>query len=483
MKRSLTGRLCTSRVLAGLLGAALAGAGLAGSLGPAAAVATAQPAGHSAPASRAKPPGPADWPAYLGGPQHISYRPDQTAITPGNAAKLVLKWHRTVGGAYMASPTVAGGAVFIGGGNGWLYKLSVRTGKVLDKIFTGVQPALNSNCTPLGTVATATVAVDPRSHQLTVYIAGADGYLYALRASNLTVRWKSVIAIPSATVNDYFDYSSPTVANGKIYIGVSSNCDTPLVRAGLIGYNQATGAKFGEYYTVPRHRVGGSIWSSAAVGTNGDVFVTTGNGPESDQLLGHSESILKLSPSLKLRGKFQIPISQVNFDADFGASPVLFGNYIGACDKNGIFYMLRQSTMKIAWEKKISGPEGQVSGCIAAAVYNGRYLYVAGLAFKTGGVSHKGSVQERNPYTGKLLWATGLPNGVIGSPSLDGRGVLAVGTYDFTSTPNATYLVDAANGKILKNLVRGADFAQSVFADGLLFTANDSGVYAFRPRA
>jgi hypothetical protein len=74
---------------------------------------------------------------------------------------------------------------------------------------------------------------------------------------------------------------------------------------------------------------------------------------------------------------------------------------------------------------------------------------------------------------------TGLPNAVSGSPSLDGAGVLAVGTYDSNPTPNATYLIDAADGKILRNLVGGADFAQSVFAEDWLFTANQYGVYGW----
>jgi len=55
----------------------------------------------------------------------------------------------------------------------------------------------------------------------------------------------------------------------------------------------------------------------------------------------------------------------------------------------------------------------------------------------------------------------------------------AVGTYDSNPTPNATYLIDAANGKILRKLVIGADFAQSVFADNALFIANQYGVYAW----
>jgi hypothetical protein len=59
--------------------------------------------------------------------------------------------------------------------------------------------------------------------------------------------------------------------------------------------------------------------------------------------------------------------------------------------------------------------------------------------------------------------------------------VLAVGTYDNGTAPEATYLVDAATGKILRDLVEGMDFAQSTFADGELFAANSAGVYAWAP--
>ena len=442
--------------------------------GPAAAAAPVRPLGVARAAASQ------NWPAYLNGPRHSSYAPAQTAITPADAGRVADLWHHTPGRSYLASPTVADGAVFIGADDGWFYKLRLTTGTVLARRFLGFQR--HKTCGAFGTVDTATVTTDPGDHQPTVYIAGADGYLYALNASNLKVKWKSVIAIPSATVSNYFDWSSPTVANGRIYIGVASNCDDPLVHAGLISYNQVTGRKLGEFYTTPKGDVGGSIWSSVAVAPDGDVFATTGNGPEDNQLLGHSESILKFSPRLRLLGQFQVPASQVTYDADFGASPVLFGRYVGACDKNGIFYAVRQSTMTLAWEKKVSGPSGPVTGCIAAAVYNGRHLFIAGLSVTIRGVSYRGSIQERDPANGKLVWETGLPDGVIGSPSLDGGGVLAVGTYDISAVPCATYLIRASDGRILRRLVRDKDFSQSVFADGMLFTANVNGVYGWYVR-
>ena len=461
-------RLCGS-LIAGSL--AITFGGWLACTGPAATAAAARlPGAGRAPAST-------DWPAYLNGPLHSSYAPAQTAITPASARRLAERWHHAPGHNYLASPTVADGAVFIGADGGWFYKLGLTTGRLLGKRFLGFQP--HKTCGAFGTVDTATVTTDPGNHQPTVYVAGADGYLYALNASNLQVKWKSVIAIPSKRVSNYFDWSSPTVANGRIYIGVASNCDDPLVHAGLVSYNQATGKKIAEFYTTPRGDVGGSIWSSVAVAPDGDVFATTGNGPESDQRLGYSESILKFSPTLRLLGQFQVPASQVTYDADFGASPVLFGRYVGACDKNGIFYSVRQSTMTLAWKKRVSGASGPVTGCIAAAVYNGHHLFIGGLSATIRGVSYRGTIQERDPGTGKLVWETGLPDGVIGSPSLDGGGVLTVGTYDISRVPCATYLVRASDGRILRRLVPGMDFSQSVFAGNMLFTANANGVYGW----
>jgi outer membrane protein assembly factor BamB len=430
-----------------------------------------------------------DWPAYLNGPLHSSYSAAEKAITPASARGLVEKWHfagdpSTMPGQpgpdFLSSPTVADGAVFIGSGTGWFYKLSQTTGAVLDKVFLGYQPTLT--CTATGFVDTATVAADPVDHQETVYVGGPDGYLYALSASNLSLKWKSVIAIPSAKTSDYFEWSSPTVANGKIYIGLSSNCDDPLIRGGVIGYNQATGTKFAQFYTVPKGAIGGSVWSSVAVAANGDVYATTGNGPRRNQQLGFSESIIKLTGStLKPLSYFKVPRPQITVDSDFGGSPTIFGRYVGACNKNGVYYTVKRSTMKLAWQQRVGRLiRGALAECAAAAVYNGRQLYLGGTVATIRGKAYRGSVQERNPANGQLEWETGLSDGVIGSPTMDRGGVIAVGTYDNASAPNAVYLVNAATGKIARTLIRGSyDFAQSVFARGWLFTANGTGVYAW----
>jgi polyvinyl alcohol dehydrogenase (cytochrome) len=430
-----------------------------------------------------------DWPAYLGGQAHTSFAAAETAITPANAGRLASRWRflgirpskpGQPGRGFLSSPTVVGGNVYIGADTGWFYKLNARTGHVLAKRFIGFQRA--TTCPPSrGFVDTATVERD-QSGGLTVYVGGPDGYLYAMRATDLSVKWRSVIAIPSTKVNDYFQWSSPTVARGRIYIGVASNCDDPLVHAALISYGQAGGKRRAVFRPLPRE-LGASIWSSAAIDRDGDVYVTTGNAGKGSVAPGHSDSVIKLSPdTLRPIGSFRVPSADVVQDGDFGASPTVFGPYVGACNKNGIFYALRRSTMHLAWSRRVSAPAPHhgISNCSAAATYDGRTLYVAGPRHMINGTAYPGSIQALNPNTGAVLWQTGLANGVIGSPSMDGGGLLAVGTYGFSATPNEVYLLDASTGTIVRRLVRGsADFAQSVFAEGRLFTANGNGLMSW----
>ena len=65
-----------------------------------------------------------------------------------------------------------------------------------------------------------------------------------------------------------------------------------------------------------------------------------------------------------------------------------------------------------------------------------------------------GSVGQVNPSTGAFLWQTGLPCAVMGTPTLDSAGVLAVGTYRCVkpAAPGA-YLINAATGA--RMIVRG----------------------------
>ena len=155
---------------------------------------------------------------------------------------------------------------------------------------------------------------------------------------------------------------------------------------------------------------------------------------------------------------------------------------MGACNKNGYFYALNRSTMTMAWSAKIgTEPRGNIFAvCAGSAAYNGSDLFIGDTRDTINGQVYRGNVKEFTT-SGRLLWQTGLPEGVTGSPSVDGGGVVAVGTFDNGQAPNGTYLLNENTGQIITTLATGMDFAQSTFADGWLFTANDSGVSAWAP--
>ncbi|MGH3578535.1 MAG: PQQ-binding-like beta-propeller repeat protein, partial [Mycobacterium sp.] len=204
-----------------------------------------------------------DWPAYLNGAQHSSYNPDAVAITPANAASLTPAWTfnppglGTLGNRFISSPTVYQGNIYIGSENGTFYDIDEATGGVVWSHFIGQQPKLT--CAPLSFATTATVAPDPSTGAPTVYEAAPEGDLYAWDASTGNQLWRSVVGIPSTTQNDYFNWASATVANGMVYAGVSSNCDSPLVQGGLLAFDQSGGGLLARFQTNPTGDLGGSV--------------------------------------------------------------------------------------------------------------------------------------------------------------------------------------------------------------------------------
>jgi polyvinyl alcohol dehydrogenase (cytochrome) len=432
-----------------------------------------------------------NWPGYLLGPAHTSDNQAATAITPATVPALTQAWKWVPakptmtgqpGPGLYASPTVFNGQIYIGANTGVFYALNEATGQVVWQHFLGFVPKLT--CHSRGITSTATVARDPQTRALTVYVAGGDGYLYALSAATGAVVWRSVIALPSSTVNDYYDWSSPTVAGGHIYVGVSSQCDKPLVAGGLKEFDQATGAQLGFYQTDPGAKKGPSIWSSASADPTGKfVYASTGNGG------GDGASIVRLSGAgLTRLSAWQVPPSQQISDSDFGGSTTLFTasiggtvtKLVGACNKNGVYYVLRRSNLAAGpvWQMQVGVGNSASPQCDAAGVWDGSHLFVSGNQTMIGGVTFNGSIRMVDPATGTPIWQDGLPGPVIGTPTLDGGGVLAVQAYAATGTLT---LIDAATGTILRSIPTGPEFGQPVFADNMLLVPTQGkGLQAYR---
>jgi len=449
-----------------------------------------------------------DWPAYLFAARHRSATSGPNTITPANAGSLRAVWafqgkpptgDKPPGG-FSASPTVASGRVFIGSETGDFYALRESTGQVLwHRVLDYEAVGNNGACKNAhGITGTATVAVDPRTGRATVYVPGAR-YLYALDAATGAQRWKALVgpAASASVVGAYYNYSSPTVTNGLVYMGVSSSCDAPFVRGGIQAFSQRTGGLQHSFWNVPAGVVGASVWSSVAADSSW-AYVTTGDPRTHGLHPFHAYSFLRLDArTLALRGSWRLSLPQSS-DLDFGSSPTLFYGtvggtptaLVGACNKNGRYYALRRNALNRGpvWSVQVGvAAHTQQGMCLASAVWNAPAdeLYLAGNATTVNGQLFYGSVREVNPGTGATKWISGLGCTVLGTPALDvATGVLAVATWSpcLSGSP-ALYLFNASTGRLRATLpVAAGAFAQPVFAGPYVLMADESGqVTAYSP--
>lgn len=443
-----------------------------------------------------------DWSSFLFDSAHTSYNANATSISQSNLSSLDPIWRWLVPPSpntgttqLFGTPVVKDGVLYIGAADGEFYAVSEATRAVLWSRFLGLE--LPHTCGPgaQGIASTATVMTDPGTGKLAVYVNAPDGYLYALDAQTGTVVWRSVVGIPSTTQNDYYAWGSPLVANGKVYVGISSDCDNPLVPAGLLAFDQSTGSQIARWNDLPGSATGASIWSTPALLPDGSIIVTTGNASGKTQP-SYAESIVRLDGStLAVLDYWQVPQASQTYDADFGASPTVFTasingvstEMVGACNKNGLYYALNANDLSAGpvWQARINQAyAGGSAECDAAAIWDGSHLIESGGDSTTiNGVTYQGSVQSLDPATGAPIWQTGLPGQVVGSPTEDANGVVAAQIWASSTGKLGVYLLSASTGAILHfiSLSKSPLFAQPVFSgnDLLVAGAPSVGVTAY----
>ena len=153
---------------------------------------------------------------------------------------------------------------------------------------------------------------------------------------------------------------------------------------------------------------------------------------------------------------------------------------VGACNKNGTYYAWRQDDLHAGpvWSRDVGAPYTTGPQCDAAAVWNGKHLFVAANKTTIKGKSFAGSIRMLSPVTGGYLWQRGLTADPIGTPTLDGAGVLAVTEYAKTGE---LVLINAANGTVLRTIVTGPDFGQPVFAGNMMLVpTQNNGLWAYK---
>ena len=153
-------------------------------------------AGLASPASAA---GTAYWTSLMFNNNHSSYNSGATAITPGNLANLQPIATFMSGVTFLSTPIEANGMIYIAGENGYFYAVKESTRSVAWSMSMGVTP--NAECGQLGMTSTAAYANNSTTGA-TVYVNATNGKLYALNATTGAIEWQATVDTPSTTLTD-----------------------------------------------------------------------------------------------------------------------------------------------------------------------------------------------------------------------------------------------------------------------------------------
>jgi outer membrane protein assembly factor BamB len=187
---------------------------------------------------------------------------------------------------FLSSPTVAGGLVYFGSGDGSVYALDAGSGALRWKFHTG-----------------NVVHASPAVANGTVYVGSWDSYFYALDAASGKQRWRFKTGEDAAINNQVGIQSSAVVADGVVYFGCRDS--------NLYALDAASGERLWSYPTK-----GSWVISSPSV-RDGIVYFAT------------SDTALVLAADARTGA----PLFSLSFNKwPFFSSPALAGNmlYIGS---------------------------------------------------------------------------------------------------------------------------------------------------------
>jgi outer membrane protein assembly factor BamB len=427
----------------------------------------------------------ANWPTYLGDNGHTGFNRAETVINPGSAPNLKLLWSRQVVQKITTQPIEANGMLYWGSWDGTEHASSLTDGS--DIWTANLGQTTSCRGTVFGVLSTATVANVTIAGVSTPvdFVGGGDNNLYALDASTGALIWHTQLGSPPSS----FLYSSPTVFNGSVYIGVSGNADCSHVQGQLVQLDAATGTILHTFDVVPTGCIGGSVWTSPTINERaGLLYFSTGEAVKCASPEPMTVALVALNAAdLSFVGSWQVPTSELIPDGDFGSSPTLFQatingtsyQMVGLINKSGIYYAFDQQNVSNGplWKVRLATAPGP---SLSSSAWDGTNLYVASGNTVVKGTTCPGALRALNPSNGAILWEDCLTFDPFG-PVTAVPGVVAIGTHkSFT-------LFDTITGNQLfsyeDNHGRSNFLGPAMICNGVLYEGNEDGtLFAFTPQ-
>lgn len=462
--------------------------------------------------------------------------PDQKAVDANNAGKLATKWTFTTHGDVSATPAVVGGAVYFPDWGGYINKVNASTGALIWQrqlssygynnaadLVSRTAPAVVGNVLYIGDQGGGS------------NIAPQAGRVLAINATTGDLLWATAInpnfftiitQAPVVRNGVVFVGAASAEENAAAFIPGYVCC---TFRGSFSALDATTGVVLWTTYMVPVDNPadagqysGGAVWSStpALDPASNTVYITTGNNysvpqPAKDcqtnggtpaQCLdpnNHIDAIVALdmtTGAINWATGVQgfddwivscipdiapnpCPTTTPGPDYDFGSGANLFTakmkgttrQLVGAGAKSGIYWALDAGTGAIVWSTE-AGPGSTLGGIEWGTATDGKRIYIAEANFDrlayphNASLPHTGSFAALDPATGAILWQIADPSGGsdLGAVSTS-NGVVYAG-----SMSGHMYALDAANGKVLRDLVgQGSSNAgPAISNDGVAFWGN-----------
>ncbi len=360
------------------------------------------------------------WPVYHRDPLRSG-----VAVGIPPLGRLRRAWSRALDGAVYAEPLAVGGLLIVATENDTVYALDPIDGRVVWQRHLGTPVPLSTlpcgDINPLG--ITGTPAYDPATGlvYLVAEVTGPRHLLFALDVRDGRVVWSRDVDVPFSTPLATQQRTALAIGSGMVYFGFGGLWgDCGAYRGAVVGV-PATGRGPTITYEVPTAREG-AVWATAGpvMDAHGNLYVATGNGAANQPPYDGTDSVLELTPQLRLRSRFApARWAQDNAtDLDLGSvSPTLLADgYVFIAGKSGIGYVLRQSALGGIGHPVSSAP---VCASFGGTAFVGSTVYVpCADGIRAVAVGRGGGIT--------VLWHTGA--GASGPPVVGGGAVWSVNT-------------------------------------------------------
>lgn len=286
-----------------------------------------------------------------------------------NATTGVLEWNYTTNNTISTTPAIADGVVYVVDDGGIIYKLNAFNGTVELKHSISSDPIITME---------STISISYGFLYVCLFYE-----LYCFNTTTGNLKWDFI------TKNTYGGASSPTISNGRVYVGSSDNY--------VYCINAYDGTPYWSYQVSSDYQGPGTESTPALA--NGLLYIGTGD--------GNFYCLNASTGAFEWKSRTSTGITN---------SPAVSNGFVYIDDDDGDFYCFDALTGNLAWNCSI-----ETASYSSPAVSNGRVYVMGNWGYH---------LFCLNASTGNILWKYKFSPNFQSSPAI-WNGMVYIGGYDY----------------------------------------------------